>query len=131
MNPYRALVCSTGGTYTHSTTGTGAIFFDEPGTYSITASQLRKYFPPTKAPMLETQYCPLCKSHAVRDDQGRDEILHTLKDHKPQPDLSTACATEDWQETGVVLRIRVCATCGNIWASRTPAPKEIACTPGK
>ncbi len=82
--------------------------------------------PNERKPMLEPQLCPLCNNHAVRDDDGRDVILNALADHKPGME-----ADDSWVKTGAIIRIRCCASCGNIWATRTAPPTEVLCTPGK
>jgi hypothetical protein len=82
-------------------------------------------------PMLEPVPCPLCNSPAVRDDDGSDAILETLHDHKPPKEARTSTCRTDWEPNGVILRVRCCATCGHLYASRTSPVKEVPCTPGK
>jgi hypothetical protein len=87
--------------------------------------------PARKTPMLEPVPCPLCNSPAVRDDDGSDAILETLHDHKPPKEARTSTCRTDWELNGVILRVRCCATCGHLYASRTTPVKEVPCTPGK
>ncbi len=119
-------VVTTGSTTTYTDGGWYSVPVDRP--HAIRFRYLTR--PTQKAPMLDNQLCPLCKNPAVRDEGGQDDLLDELHDHKPETEPS-ACVVTKWIPTGVILRIRVCATCGHIWASRTAPPVEVPCEPGK
>lgn len=115
------------------TTGTGAITTSTHSGACYISGPLTYTASPQKAPMLEPQPCPLCKNPAVRNADGSDWLIGAGHDHKPRDPKNPPrdCEYKHWEPSGVDVRIRVCATCGHLWATRTLPPVEQPCTPGK